>query len=93
MVKLTTDHLKISDKSGIYNEIHEICGFTQGFNRKSIIYPQKVADFNFYRKRWRYCLDVIRNWNWTASESIGMKQILAPFSSTIKHTKWANVEF
>ena len=29
----------------IYNEIHEICGFTQGFNRKSIDLPAKSHGF------------------------------------------------
>ena len=34
----------------IYNEIHEIHEFTQGFNRKSIDLPTKNADFNFMGK-------------------------------------------
>ena len=51
MMKLVTDHLKISDNLWIYNEIHEIHGFIQGFNRKSIDLPTKSRGFQFYGKR------------------------------------------
>ena len=35
----------------IYNEIHEIRGFTQGFNRKSIDLPTKNHGFQFYERK------------------------------------------
>ena len=35
----------------IYNEIHEICGFTQGFNRKSIDLSTKNHGFQFYERK------------------------------------------
>ena len=35
----------------IYNEIHEIHGFTQGFNRKSIDLPSKNCGFQFYERK------------------------------------------
>ena len=65
--EIDTDHLKFQINLQIYNEIHEIHGFTQGFNRKSIDLSTKNHGFQFYEKRWRYNLDVIRNR--TASES------------------------
>ena len=38
-------------KLQIYNEIHEICGFTQGFNRKYIDLSTKNRGFQFYEKK------------------------------------------
>ena len=35
----------------IYNKIHEICGFTLGFNRKSIDLPTKNCGFQFMREK------------------------------------------
>ena len=47
-------------------------------------------------KKWRYYLDVIRNCKIASEKSAividQMKQILTPFSFTIKYTKWANVK-
>ena len=61
MMKLIQIIWKIQINLQIYNEIHEICGFIQGFNRKSIDLPTKNRGFQFYeRKKWRYNLDVIR---------------------------------
>ena len=45
--EIDTDHLKIQINLWIYNEIHEIHGFTQGFNKKSIDLPTKNCGFQF----------------------------------------------
>ena len=51
-MKLITDYLKnFQINLRIYNEIHEICGFNQGFNRKSVDLPTKNRGFQFMRKR------------------------------------------
>ena len=45
--EIDTDHPKMSDNLQIYNDIHEICGFTLGFNRKSIDLSTKNRRFQF----------------------------------------------
>ena len=56
--EIGTDNLKISNKSADYTEIHEIRGFIQGFNRKSIDLPTKPRT-SVYEQNEGTSLDVI----------------------------------